>query len=482
MRDKALVWEASHRNRVATVIVSLIALFLIPFTLSGASVALTRITADLHTTLAATQWIVNGYCATFAGFMLVTGSLADRYGRRRMFLAGVALFSICALVSALATNIVLLDLARVVAGIGAAATVTGASAVLAQAFTGAARTRIFGLFGATIGLGLAFGPSMAGLLMGSFGWRSAFGLPGVIGLITLAFFRLLPESRHAVTATMDWAGTAAFTSALMALILVVVEGPELGWTSPLVLIALLGSLVLFPLFIRIERRVSDPMLDLRLLTSPRFLGPSIAMVAIVAVFGPLVVYLPSYFMATQALTAARAGALVLLLTGPMLVVPILCGMVTHWVNPSTQVLASLVMVGAGAAWFAGTDRYIGPLLLMGIGIAIATGLLDGMAVGSMPAEQAGMASGLFNTIKLTGETLAIAIVGSVLSARTSGTLAGAEYPAAMDLSLWVLSALCMGAALLVAALFRTQRRKRGAKARDVPTDEKGQAPLYVGKT
>lgn len=448
-------------NRVATVILSLTALFLVPFTLSGASVVLVRITADLHTTLAATQWIVNGYSATLAGFMLVTGSLADRYGHCRMFLAGVALFSVCALVSAVVTDIVLLDLARALAGVGAAATVTGASAVLAQAFTGAGRTRIFGLFGATIGLGLAFGPTLAGFLVETFGWRSTFGLPGVIGLITSAFFlfladfRPLRESGTTRSARMDWAGTASFTSALMLLILVFVEGPELGWTAPPVLVALLGSAVLFALFIRIERRASDPMLDLRLLSSPRFLGLCAANVAIVAVFGPLVVYLPSYFMATQATTAAQAGALVILLTGPMLVVPIVCGMVTRWVRPPTQVIAALVLVGAGAAWFAATDGYAGPLLLMGVGIAVATGLLDGLAISSTPAEQAGMAAGLFNTTKLTGETLGITVVGSVLAARTSGTLAGPEYPAAMDLWLGVLGALCVGVALLVAALFRT---------------------------
>ncbi|RKT87249.1 Major Facilitator Superfamily protein [Saccharopolyspora antimicrobica] len=450
-------------NRVATVFISLTALFLVPFTLSGASVALIRITEDLDTTLAATQWVVNGYSATFAGFMLVTGSLADRYGRRRTFLAGVASFSVCALVSAVVTDIVLLDLARALAGIGAAATVTGASAMLAQVFTGAARTRIFGLFGATIGLGLAFGPTLAGLLMESFGWRSTFGLPGAIGLIALAFFRFLPDFRsapgNAATGRMDWAGTTTFTLALMLLILVFVEGPELGWTSPLVLLALLGAVVLFPLFIRIERRAADPLLDLRLLTSSRFLGLCAANIAIVAVFGPLVVYLPSYFMSTQPVTAAQAGALVILLTGPMLVVPILCGMVTRWVSPSVQVIAALVLVGAGAAWFAATEEYAGPLLLMGVGIAIATGLLDGLAVSSMPAEQSGMAAGLFNTTKLTGETLGIAVIGAVLAARTSGTLAGPEYPAAMDLSLWVLGALCVGVAVLVAVLFRLSERQ-----------------------
>ncbi|MFF0146658.1 MFS transporter [Amycolatopsis sulphurea] len=441
-------------KRFAMVVVSLTALFLVPFTLSGASVALTRITADLHTTLPATQWVVNGYSATFAGFMLMTGSLADRYGRRRVFLSGVGLFSICALVSAAATDIVVLDLARAAAGVGAAATVTGASAVLAQAFTGAARTRIFGLFGTTVGLGLAFGPTLAGLLMESFSWRAAFGLPGVIGLITLAFFRFLPASGTAAATRTDWAGAATFTVGLVLLILVFSEGPELGWTSPLVLTALAGAAVLFPLFVRIERRTADPLADLRLLASPRFLALCAANVAIVAVFGPLVVYLPSYFMATQGVPAAGAGALVILLTGPMLVLPILCGLLARWVSPSAQVVAALVLVGAGAVWFCVAADYAGPLLTMGAGIAIATGLLDGLAVSSLPADQAGMAAGMFNTVKLTGETLGITVVGSVLAARTAGSLGGAAYPAAMDLVLWALAALCFGVALLVVMLFR----------------------------
>ncbi|EFL28229.1 EmrB/QacA family drug resistance transporter [Streptomyces himastatinicus ATCC 53653] len=348
-------------RRAGTLLLPLVAVFLVPFTLTGASVALTDISEQLDASLAATQWVVNAYSATFAGFMLITGALADRLGRRRVFVSGVALFAVCALISAVAQDIVVLDVARLISGIGAAATTTGASAVLAEAFTGQARSKVFGLFGTTIGIGLAFGPTLAGLLVDSWGWRSAFALPGVIGLGCVVFYRSLPASRPATTrGQLDRAGGTLFTLALLLLIFALVEGPELGWGSVAVAGSLIASVVLSGAFVAVERRVAEPLLDFRLFGTGRFLGLCLAVVAVVGLFGPLLTYLPAYFRAVAGMSTGEAGLSMVALTGPVLFIPLICGALVRWIPG----------LGAGGGLAGAGGRRVG---LAGDGILAAPG-------------------------------------------------------------------------------------------------------------
>ncbi|MFD7503802.1 MFS transporter [Streptomyces sp. NPDC059850] len=447
-------------RRAGTLLLPLMAVFLVPFTLTGASVALTDISAQLDASLAATQWVVNAYSATFAGFMLITGALADRLGRRRVFVSGVALFAVCALISAAAQDIVVLDVARLISGVGAAATTTGASAVLAEAFTGPARSKVFGLFGTTIGIGLAFGPTLAGLLVDSWGWRAAFALPGVIGLGCLVFFRSLPASRPAASrGQLDRAGGTLFTLALLLLIFALVEGPELGWGSVAVAGSLVASVVLSVAFVAVERRVAEPLLDFRLFGTGRFLGLCLAVVAVVGLFGPLLTYLPAYFHAVAGMSTGEAGLSMVALTGPVLFIPLICGALVRWVPGSVQVVASLVLVAAGSAWLATGSSLLPALVVTGVGVAVAQGLLDGLAVDAVPAEHAGAAAGTFNTAKLTAETLGIAVVGAVLAARTGGRLSGPRFPEALHLTLWIFAGLCLVSAVATALLLRSRAAK-----------------------
>ncbi|MEU6084028.1 MFS transporter [Streptomyces sp. NPDC047108] len=444
-------------QRAGTLLLSLVAVFLVPFTLTGASVALTDIGTQLDASLAATQWVVNAYSATFAGFMLISGALADRWGRRRIFASGVALFALCAVISSSAQNIVVLDVARLVSGIGAAATTTGASAVLAETFTGPARARAFGLFGTTIGAGLAVGPTLTGLLVHTWGWRAAFAVPGAIGLLCLAFVRTMPASRPDTRGgRLDRAGGTLFTLALLALIFGLVEGPERGWDTAAVAGALAASAVLFAVFVVVERRVAEPLLDLRLFGTGRFLGLCLAVVAVVGLFGPLLTYLPAYFAEVAGMGTGEAGLSMIALTGPVLVVPLVCGALVRWIPGPVQVVASLVLVSAGAAWLATGWSLFPALVVTGVGVAVAQGLLDGLAVDAVPAEHAGAAAGTFNTAKLTAETLGIAAVGAVLAARTGGRLSGPRFPEALHLTLWCFAGLCLVSAAVTAVLLRSR--------------------------
>ncbi|MEV4479117.1 MFS transporter [Micromonospora coxensis] len=452
------------RNHPAVVLVAvLLSTISLPASLTGASVALPEIGRELDAGLAGVQWVVNGYNATFASFMLATGALADLLGRRRVFATGVAIFAGSGLAASVASSIVLLDLLRALAGVGAAAAATSASAILAATFTGRARARVFSVFGTTIGVGLAFGPSIAGLLIDAFGWRAVFAGPAVAALVVLALTPLLPESRQPHAGRIDWPGTVTFTAALLLLIFGFVQGPETGWSDPVIVSAFVAALLLLVAFVVVERRRHDPMFDLALLASPRFVGICLAAATIVAVLVPLLVYLPSYLTTVVGMSPGAAGATLILLTAPTLVLPLLTGATARLVPPSAVVVTSVAVVAAGAAWAtvlspgSGVAALAGPLLTIGVGVGLSIGLLDAMAIGSVAPHRAATGAGMINTARLASETVAIAVVGAVLASTTAGRLADPGFTGGLRTVLWSMAALALAAAVVTAALVRRAR-------------------------
>jgi MFS family permease len=406
------------------------AIVLVPITATGASVALPDVSASLSSSLSAAQWVVNAFFLTFASFMAVSGSLADLTGRRRMFAGGVGLFCVAMLVATFSPDIGLLIAARVIAGIGAAAAVTSGSALVAQAYEGPARIRAFGVYGTAIGLGLAFGPLVAGVLTSLGGWRVFFGVAAVVVAPVLALFPLLRESRDPHPAGPDWLGAATFTLGLLLFVFALIEGPSLGWASPVVLAALAAFLVLLAAFVAIERRCERPMIDVSLFTEPSF--AAICLMPVLLGFGfvaPLM-ELPDYFAAVDGTGPEAAGLILVLLTGPTLVAPAIVTRVAPRVSRRTLLVLIMACQAAGTAWLtvirphAGIAELAGPMLLTGCGFGISLAILDGAAVSSVEPARAGMASGVFNTVRLTGESIAIAVLGALLAAVTEARLTG----------------------------------------------------------
>ncbi|MEV0805282.1 MFS transporter [Micromonospora sp. NPDC050200] len=452
------------RNHPAVVLVAvLLSTFALPMSLTGASVALPDIGRDLDAGLAGVQWVVNGYNATFASFMLATGALADLLGRRRVFVTGLAIFAGSGLLASVAGNIVLLDVLRALAGVGAAAAATSASAILAHAFPGRARARVFSLFGTTIGAGLAFGPSIAGLLITAFGWRAVFAGPALAALAVLALTPLLPESRQPHAGRIDWPGTVTFTAALLLLIFGFVQGPELGWSAPVIVAAFAAAVALLVAFVRVERRRAEPMFDLALLASPRFLGICLAAATVVAVLVPLLVYLPSYLTTVVGMGPGGAGATLILLTAPTLVLPLLSGAMTRLVPAPAVIVTSVAVVAVGAAWAtvlapdSGPAALAGPLLTIGVGVGLSIGLLDALAIGSVAPHRAATGAGMINTARLASETVAIAVVGAVLASTTAGRLADPGFTGGLRTVLWAMAGVALVAAVLTAVLVRRAR-------------------------
>ncbi|WP_327653878.1 MFS transporter [Streptomyces sp. NBC_00483] len=407
-----------------------VASLLLPVTLTGSSIAMPGVAADFHNSLAAGQWIVNAYDLTFASFMLASGSFADRFGRRRIFLIGSIGFALSSYASAICGNIALLDVTRAAAGLAAAMVLTSGSALLAQIFEGPARTKAFGVFGTAIGVGLAFGPFVAGSLSTAFGWRAIFLVPAIVSTLVVALIGFLPESSDPNATKVDWSGSLTFSGALAALIFALLQGPEFGWTAPVIVASYLSCVALLVAFVIVEQRQERPMFDLSLFKQPTFVSLCVAVVAIVLGSTPLLVYLPSYLTAVNSQSTMHAGIDLMMLTVPTVVFPLVTGYLLRWIPMRHMVTASIAFIAAGIAWLTilhpGISNWaaLGPYALVGIGVGVSFGVMDGAAVSSVEPERAGMAAGMFNTMRLAGEAISIAVVGSLLVTFTRAQLDG----------------------------------------------------------
>jgi hypothetical protein len=427
-------------------------------------------------------------------------------------------------VAAVSGDIATLDAARAAAGVGAAAMLTSGSAMLASLFRGRPLARAFSVFGTAVGAGLAFGPFIAGALQAAFGWRAVFIVPAIAGAFALGLSFLLPESSSPRTGPVDWPGMVSFTGALVALISALLEGPQAGWGSPLNIAAYAICAGLLAAFAFAELKGRCPMFDLRLLRQPLYASLCAAVVALVSGFTPLLVYLPGYFASVRAEPALHAGMDLLMLTLPTLALPAAAGIALRWVSVRHLVTLAVLLTGVGSCWLvvitprAGNWTLLGPFLIAGTGFGLSLGVMDGAAVASVEPDRAGMAAGMFNTMRLAGETVAIAVVGSLLACFTqlnlangmrgtpslratapSGVATGliqgqlaaavgavprgvrgglirmaqASYTGALHDVLWVAAGFCFATALLVAAVgarskkaAQLQRRTNGATAPD----------------
>ncbi|MFK0382720.1 MFS transporter [Agrobacterium sp. NPDC090273] len=415
--------SASRNSVLAAVCLAALTL---PLSFSAGAVATPAIGQDLGGSPAALTWITNAFMLTFGSLLMAAGALADRYGRRRVFLTGLALFVGFSLALGLAGSVWLIDLLRACQGVGAAAALAGGTAALAQEFDGHARTRAFGLLGTTFGVGLAFGPLLTGLLIESIGWRAIFLASGIIGLVALILGPpRMRETRDPDAAKLDWLGAASFTVMLTLFTVAMIEMSALGTTGLIALAA--GFFLSLAVFIVTEMRVERPMLDLSLFRYPRFVGVQLLPVATCACFVVLLVIIPLRLIGIAQLGAIEAGFIMLGLSAPMLVVPILATVLARHVAPGLISGIGLLVAALGLVWLSGFTARDGslivlPMLVIGIGAGLPWGLMDGLSISVVPAERAGMATGIFSTVRVAGEGIALAIVSAALSALIAASL------------------------------------------------------------
>ncbi|MGN9846222.1 MFS transporter [Nonomuraea sp. H19] len=443
-RRAAAVTREGRGHPGVTLAAVLLGFLVLPMLMSGTTVALPRIGADLGASGAALQWVVVGYFLAAASVMLVAGSLGDLFGRRRVFAFGAVAYTAGALAAAIATDILLLDVARTLSGIGAAGVMAGGGAILGATFTGRARTRAFGAMGTTAGVGMAIGPTLSSWLVGSFGWRATFAVFAAVGLLLWAGTAFMAESRGATRGRVDLAGSVTLIGALGLVMFGVNQASESGWGSAAVLVPLAAGSVLLVAFVLIERRSAHPVLDLALLRRRRFMAWCLACLFVAAGAAGVTAFLPTYLQGVNGVSAQGAGLTRLMLTAPVLLMPqVGARLVNRGLPPRTLITLSLLLIAAGNAGLTvlhpgiGALALLGPLATLGVGMGLVIGTTDAQALNEVAPERIGLATGLLNTIRAGGATMVITLFGTALTnliqART-GDIASAGRIAAGDLA------------------------------------------------
>src|SRR5918995_2118201 len=278
-----------------TLLAACVATFMLLLDITVVNVALPDIQRDLDASLSSLQWVVDAYALTLAAFLLVTGSLGDRLGRRRVFNIGFGLFTFASLLCGIAGDATLLNLARGLQGVGAAAMFSTALALIAQEFQGSERATAIGIWGATVGGAVAVGPLIGGLLTEGFGWEWIFfaNIPIGIAAIFLTATKV-PNVRATDPQPVDWAGLFTFSGGLFLLIFGLIRGNPEGWSSLPIVASLAGAATLLVAFFVVEMRQANAMLDLGLFRKPAFTGVSIVAWALSAGMFAMFLYITLY--------------------------------------------------------------------------------------------------------------------------------------------------------------------------------------------
>ncbi len=404
--------------------------FMLMADLTVVQVALPTIQHDLRASFTDLQWVIDAYALTLAAFILTSGSLADRFGRKRVFVAGVGVFTLASLLCGAAGSAPALIAARALQGTGGAAMFATGLALIGQEFAGRERAKAIAAWGATLGLAVAAGPLVGGVLAETLGWRSIFFVNAPAGILTVgvAVARMVNIADPGAE-RLDWAGLATFSGSLSLLILALLRGNDQGWASTPILSLLAASGLLMAAFVLAERHHPRPMFDLSLLRKPAFAGVSIATFAIGAGMFAMLPYLTFYLQDNLGYSPLAGGLCLLPATILCFLVPLAARPAASKLPPRIVLSAGLAITGLGLAVMHGLTVHSGwtalipGLLLTGTGIGLANPAIATIGLGVAPPQRTGMASGISNTFRVAGLAAGVAVLGAVFERQIASSLA-----------------------------------------------------------
>jgi EmrB/QacA subfamily drug resistance transporter len=406
-----------------TLVTVAVGVFMLLLDITIVNVALPDIQKSLGASLSDLQWVIDAYALTLAALLLTAGSLADMYGRRRVFALGIVIFTLGSLLCGVATSPLWLTLARAFQGVGGAIMFSTSLALISAAFRAGDRGAAFGVFGAVTGIAVAVGPVVGGALVSGLSWRWIFlvNIPVGVGALYLTLTKV-DESRNPHARSVDWVGLVTFSAGLGALVFGLIRSNESGWGSSTVVSSLVLAVVLLAAFVFAELRQREPMLDLSLMRKPTFVGGLIAAFSISASLFACFPYLVLYLQNLLGLSAIDVGVRFLVLSGPIFVTAAIAGRLTDRVPISLLIgpgfafiaLALLLMRGitVGDDW----THMIPGFILAGIGAGLVNVPLASTAVGVVEPARAGMASGINSTLRQVGIATGVAALGAIFSA------------------------------------------------------------------
>jgi EmrB/QacA subfamily drug resistance transporter len=409
-------------NKWWTLVAVCLGMFMLLLDITIVNVALPDIQKALHSSFSDLQWIVDAYALTLAAFLLTAGSLADMYGRRLLWLIGLVVFTGASVLCGFAVSTLMLQLSRALQGVGGAIMFAVSLALLADAFRGKDRGTAFGAWGAVTGLAVAIGPLLGGVLTSGLSWRWIFFVNVPIGIAAAVISVLkVAESRAPQASGPDWAGFALFTVALSSLVYGLIESNQRSFTNGLVLGCFAAAAVLLAAFVIAERRSAHPMLDLTLFRLPTFSGGSVAAFGLSASIFAMILYLVLYLQDILGFSPLATGVRVMFLSGAILVTATVAGRLSSRVPARLLIGPGLIMVGVGLLLMRGLSaasswtHLIPGMIVSGLGIGLVNPPLASTAVGVVPPQQAGMASGINSTFRQVGIATGIALLGTLFS-------------------------------------------------------------------
>jgi EmrB/QacA subfamily drug resistance transporter len=460
----------SRRRRIAVLLVCSMSLLIVGLDVTIVNVALPSIGRDFGSTVSGLQWTVDAYTLVLASLLMLSGSTADRLGRKRTFIVGLGVFTAGSLLCSLAPSITWLVVFRMVQAVGGSMLNPVAMSIITNTFTDPReRAQAVGVWAAVVGVSMALGPVVGGVLVGSVGWRSIFWINLPVGLAAIVLtLRFVPESRAPKARKVDVPGQLLVIVLLSSLTYGIIEAPDKGWGAPVIVGAFAVALAALVALVLQEHRSQEPLIDLRFFRSVPFSGAAVTAVAAFATLGGFLFLNTLYLQEVRGFSPLRAGVCTLPMAVMTMLLPPISGRIVGRRGSRVPLVIAGVCLTASCAMLStlgATTSFtwlFAAYVVFGIGFGFVNAPITNAAVSGMPRAQAGVASAIASTSRQVGSTLGVAVVGALLTATLAGSSVRSVSTATR--SGWLVLTGC-GVAVLVVGIVMTSRWARRTAVR-----------------